>query len=807
MNRLTLLAFLSLGGLALQAQPAFSTITISTSPSGARFQVDGITYQQAVTFNWPAGSKHILVFLTNLGANGQPIGNVQTSLDGSTAYELTGWVDNANLIQPSTAAVQTITADPSITSITGKLTLLYRVQLNFFEGPGGNTPPTCGAPGAIPAGQFRPGIVFVGNACYWASANLYVQANSPIVLNAYPYPGFVFLGWSINSGIPTGFLQSLVVNAPVILVPHFSPAKRVTFLTSPLQLQVQIDHTNVPTRGDPGICDDPQPIIPLTGFPPLCFGDFDFAPGSVHVIAGVSPQRDKVGKLWVFDHWSDGLGQNGLYVTGGNVSQPDTVTAFFVPGAPVALLTSPTGLKLNVDGRDNWPSYNFVWAVGSTHQVSASATQTDGTGRKYTFQAWSNGGAPSQTISVDPSTAVNGMRLTANYNKLSRVLVESTPPGISIQVDGAACQTPCPVDRANGVALHITAPATLSAGAGARLDFISWTDGGAADHTFTVNGDYTTVTANYRDSFQLSAASDPAKGVQFQFSPSSSDMFYRQNTQVTITAVPNPGFKFRRWDGDLSGTYPVGVVSMAAPASVIARLDRVPYVAPAGVQNAAAATPNSAVAPGSIISIFGESLAPTLQVGPVNPLAQTISGVSVTVNDRILGLFFVSPTQINAQIPSDLPPGNYTLLIHALGQPDVSGSFTVARNAPGLFVSVVNSQHYSVAFHADGSVVRPESPAKSGETVSILGTGFGPYATPVIDGFFPQTPPPALADAVSLSVGGHPMTPTWTGAAAGYTGITLTKFQVPAGLAAGTNIPVYVSVNGVHSNTVMLPLE
>ena len=56
MNRLSILFLLSLGGLCLQGQTS-SSITISTNPSGARFQVDGTTYTQAVTFIWPTGKR------------------------------------------------------------------------------------------------------------------------------------------------------------------------------------------------------------------------------------------------------------------------------------------------------------------------------------------------------------------------------------------------------------------------------------------------------------------------------------------------------------------------------------------------------------------------------------------------------------------------------------------------------------------------------------------------------------------------------------------------------------------------------
>ena len=181
--------------------------------------------------------------------------------------------------------------------------------------------------------------------------------------------------------------------------------------------------------------------------------------------------------------------------------------------------------------------------------------------------------------------------------------------------------------------------------------------------------------------------------------------------------------------------------------------------------------------------------------------------MTVTVSDRILPLLFVSPQQINAEVISDLPDGDYTLTVHNTGQPDVSATFSVARNAPGLFFQTVNSQPYVVALHPDGSAVTQDSPASAGETISILGTGFGPYTGQVIDGFFPPVPPPSLTDSVTISTADQSPVPSWSGAAQGYTGIVSTTFQVPNGLASGTAVPLTVTVNGAASNTVMLPVQ
>jgi uncharacterized protein (TIGR03437 family) len=807
MNRLSLLILLTFGGMCLEAQTS-STITISTNPAGAQFYVDGTLYSMAVTLNWPTGSEHTVAFLANGPTASSTI--VQTTPDGGTVYTFNSWLDNLGLGQASASPVQTITANPAITTLTAQITVAYRVNLNYFVGAGSTTgPPTCGAPGAIPAGQFRHGIVYIGSACYWSSVILFEPAGTLLTLNAYPYPGFVFTGWALGSAAPTPFLTQVTVNEPISISPLFEPGKLVSFLTSPLGMNLLIDHTPVPTRtvNDLPLCpnNETQPVVVETGFPAVCFGDFYFAPGSTHFVSGVTPQRDETGKWWVFSGWANGAAATSLYQVDNNVSASAVMTGNFVAGAQVAFLTSPGGLPLTVDGR-TWPSYDFIWGMGTSHTVSAAATQTGTNGRQYTFMNWSNGGSASQTVTVGQTTVTNGMVMTANYNELNRIVVQSSPSGLTLQVDGATCLTPCNIDRTSGATVQVTAPTQIPMGQGTRLDFASWSDGGASGHTVTVNQSYATLTVSYTTSYQLSASSNPGNGSAFKFSPNSSDMYYPQGTNVSVTAMPNNGFKFGHWTGALTGSYPSGTVTLAAPQAVVAQMITVPYIAPAGILNGVGVTPSSSVAPGSIISIFGQNLASTVQVGPVNPLSQSIAGTTVTVNDLILPLMFVSQGQINAQLPSSLTPGNYTLEIENAGSPNISGTFTAARNAPGLFFQTINTVNYAMALHADGSMVSTASPAVAGETISLLGTGFGPYQQTVLDGFYPPNPAPAVEDSVSLSVGSAKPTSTST-AAPGFVGVDLTQFDVPSGLASGTSVPVLVTINGVESNTVMLPVK
>jgi uncharacterized protein (TIGR03437 family) len=823
MNR-TAAALVLCSACAAWAQPQTTSFRVFSQPPGARFAVDGTIYTTAASFTWPAGSQHTVRFVQDLLPTPIPIINadptartlssVQLSPDGGVVYTFSGWTDNQGLLLPTSDPVQVVTASSSVTSLQMNVGVAYRILLNFFDSPPASVPASCGAPGAVPPTELRIGLIYISGTCYWNNAIVYQQANTVLQLNAFPFPGFVFDGWSSNIGGPVdAFLRNYVLTGPLTLAPRFEPAKRVRFQTNPAGLQVLIDRTVSPTwdYDDPGAPCPHQPGVPATVpsiFQTLCVGDFDFVPGSTHLVGAPSPQQDLKGKYWVFDSWGSGQGENASYIADQVTAASDTVTVKFAPGAQASFVPIPTGLKLKIDGRDNWPSYNFVWALGSTHQVSAPAEQFDSKGRRYTFRSWSNAAAAAQNVTVDQAAVDSGMRMIASYDVLSRVVVQSSPPGVTVKVDGADCGTPCTLDRVSGSQIHVTAPASVALGNGARMDFANWSDNAAADHVYSINSDTQTLTVNYRTSYQLSAASDPVGGVSFRFDPQSPDLFYSDGAQVTVTAEAKPGFKFRRWGGDLSGTFGSGVVTMSgSPHAVVALLDRVPFIAPAGVRNAAGNAPGNTVAPGSIVSIFGESLAPHLEVGRVNPLAQAIAGVTVTVGDRLLPLLYVSPEQINAQIPSDLPEGDYTLQVHAAGQPDVSADFSVSRNAPGLFGRPVDDKQYVLALHEDGTPVTEESPARQGETITVFGVGFGPYAKPVVDGFPSPDPAPALSDPADVLLGDAAMAPSWSGAAAGFTGVAVVKLAITPDMPSASAVELRIRVNGKVSNKVLLPLE
>jgi uncharacterized protein (TIGR03437 family) len=748
-------------GLTLAMTPAVraqgSITRITSIPEGAIYLVDGQPFNHSSSAIWPEGSKHTLSVPAL----------VQNGLAVRTQYNFIDWEFAGGNLPSNTV---TVTASSSIPEYKVVFGIQYALGISYFN---------CPDPSYCPS----PGTITVNGVSINSSQDFYVSAGAVSVLQAYPNPGYIFAGWLPGPGqVITGFQNSVTVNSPLVVYPRFQVARKINFVTDPPGLTVLADRAPLNTPNS-----------------------LDWGWDSVHTVGANSPQQDKYGKWWSFKSWSDGGDLNHAY-TVGELTTPDTITASYIPAGGVSILTQPVGLKIKVDGQYNaLNGMYFAWGVGETHHLEAPLQQTDAQGRTWQFSSWSNGGAATQDVVVPSDADVNGFRLIATYKPLTKLSVTSSITGLSLTVDGAACATPCDVLRASGAAVKISAPVTVPQGDGSRADFDGW-PGGGTDYTVTVGDTDTTVLASYHRMNRLSSSSNPPNGAVWSVLPGSPDGFYNAASTVALSLTPQPGFRFKHWDGDLSGTIPSGVVAMSAPRSVTAVFDTIPYVSPTGVGNAAGATPQNGVAPGSIISIFGANLSSGTFQAPDGMLPQTLGSVTTRVADRVLPLFFVSPQQINANLPDDIAPGSQVLTVSPGSQPDIHVTFNVVRNAPGLFPVAVNDQSFAMAIHEDGSAVSSDSPAKSGELVTVYGTGFGPADHARLEGFpIPQSPPYLMLDDSSVQAGDATITPVKVFAVPGKFGIDAVQFRVN-GVASG-NVTLKFTIGGVDSNTVLLPVQ
>lgn len=217
----------------------------------------------------------------------------------------------------------------------------------------------------------------------------------------------------------------------------------------------------------------------------------------------------------------------------------------------------------------------------------------------------------------------------------------------------------------------------------------------------------------------------------------------------------------------------------------------------------AASYSTDAIAPGSLVSLFGAGLAPTTARAISIPLPLSLADTSVTVNGVVAPLLFVSPQQINAQVPLEIPAGPATVVVRALGAVSAPVAIMLRAAAPGVFTDAMGQ---AAVLNADGSVNSDKHPAPSGSTVSVFFTGQGPVATAVEDGAAPPAGQRISATStISATIGSAPVEIPFAGLAPLYAGVAQMNLKIPA-LTTGVYTLV-INIGGAASNAAQLVIS
>jgi astacin len=144
---------------------------------------------------------------------------------------------------------------------------------------------------------------------------------------------------------------------------------------------------------------------------------------------------------------------------------------------------------------------------------------------------------------------------------MEKVILSTTPSGLTVKVDGAEYKTPAEFNWQAGETHTLSAGAmqTVEGRAGVRYDFAGWSDDGAAEHTVTITDDLKVFDARYRRMVRVEAAASAAEGAgggQAVLVPKSEDGFYPAGTRVRLSAIPAEGNSFLSWCGE-SGDIPL----------------------------------------------------------------------------------------------------------------------------------------------------------------------------------------------------------------------------------------------------------
>jgi len=212
------------------------------------------------------------------------------------------------------------------------------------------------------------------------------------------------------------------------------------------------------------------------------------------------------------------------------------------------------------------------------------------------------------------------------------------------------------------------------------------------------------------------------------------------------------------------------------------------------------------VAPGSLIAIPGANLTQEATALAGSPWPGSLAGTSVSVNGSPIPLYYVSPTQINAQLPYDLPSGPATLTVTTPAGTSTPQPLNIGNASPGIFAYGGTTR--AVAGNQDGSLNGPENPEQRGRAIVLYLTGQGPVEPPVDAG------QPAPIDKLSwaslpysASIGGKDAQVLYLGLTPTAIGLAQANIVIPPDAQTGDDTVAFITIGGQISNTVTISVR
>ena len=217
------------------------------------------------------------------------------------------------------------------------------------------------------------------------------------------------------------------------------------------------------------------------------------------------------------------------------------------------------------------------------------------------------------------------------------------------------------------------------------------------------------------------------------------------------------------------------------------------------------------------MTILGENLSATTRIWSGSEIVNgalpfELDGVRVSVNGEWAPVYYISPTQINALAPNDLPDGNVQVLARSNTVYSDPATVPLQQVNPALFLFDPQNRKYAAGVASDGSFIGPAGlfgaalatrPARPGETVQFFGTGCGATNPPVDISLVPAGNPPVNGTATAR-IGSSDAKVQF----AGLTGAGLCQFNLIVPEIADGDQLLQVAVNGVTSpNGVFLPVK
>jgi uncharacterized protein (TIGR03437 family) len=227
----------------------------------------------------------------------------------------------------------------------------------------------------------------------------------------------------------------------------------------------------------------------------------------------------------------------------------------------------------------------------------------------------------------------------------------------------------------------------------------------------------------------------------------------------------------------------------------------------------------SRIAAESLVAAFGNSLANSTMAANSMPLPTSLGGASVRVrdsqgNERLAPLFYVSPRQVNYQLPSGIIAGPASVTITNNQGQMSTGNVLIEAVAPGLFAASGTGSGPAAAV-----VLRVKANgAQSFESVARYDGAQGKFVTTPID-LGATTDQVFLIlygtglrfrsslGAVIVNVGGAGQQVTYVGPQGSLVGLDQVNVRLSRNLAGRGEVDVVATVDGRASNAVRVNIK
>ena len=241
----------------------------------------------------------------------------------------------------------------------------------------------------------------------------------------------------------------------------------------------------------------------------------------------------------------------------------DASTGAPTAGASVSYAGSNT-YQWGATVKSTMSDVNGVYVFDSSQFTEAAATAGTQGGLSFNAQpSYLNANLTVNTTPPWPRTF--DLNMTPTGTTVS-VTVGINSSGLAFQVDGVEYTTPQVFTWVPHNVHTISTSSPQQATADTRKMFMGWSDGGAISRTIVTPNSSGSFTANFVTQYLLTTTANPSAGGTV-----TSGNWINANTTVTLTAVPDAGYRFDRFSGAISSTTnPVNLV-MNGPKFVTAQ--------------------------------------------------------------------------------------------------------------------------------------------------------------------------------------------------------------------------------------------